>query len=57
MKLKIGDIRIIRKFLFTRLTLLGCTRWLEFANIKQMYTTSRFGWVSIAFVDKDGAEL
>lgn len=56
MSFNIGDTRIVRRFMFRKVTVSGHTRWLEFARLKQVYIGRSFGWINIAFVDKRGDE-
>lgn len=56
MRFSIGDTRVVRRFMFRKVSFFGQTRWLEFARLKQVYV-GRFGWINIAFVDKRGEEI
>ena len=55
---KAGDTRIVKRFLFFPCTLKNETRWLEFANILQIYfihfkfpDSTNEGWRNLKWAD------
>lgn len=56
MRIKVGDIRIIKRFLFFPMYLDSETRWLEVAYIAQIYRRSKqsgkLSWENIYWADK-----
>jgi len=53
---KQGEMRIRRKFLFRKRTLNGENRWLEFADIKELFVWDPLlggEWREVGFADED----
>jgi hypothetical protein len=49
---EIGSERTISIFLWLPIMIEGETRWLEFAKIRQVYSTYTFGWSNMEFIEE-----